>query len=82
MLSDRRPTEADRLARGLRPLSCGRGPVPTGVRFIAVHRGLYEQSGYFGAGCAAAAERALRARGWRLLRRDGAVAVYAPRALR
>lgn len=76
------PPEADRLARRLRPLSCGRGGLPSGVRFIAVHHGLYAQSRYFGAGCAAAAERLLVERGWRLLARDGAVAVYESRALR
>lgn len=70
------PPEADRLARRLRPLSCGRGELPGGVRFVAVHRGLYGQSGYFGPGCADAAERALEARGWLLLGRDGAVSVY------
>ncbi len=71
------PTEADRLARRLRPLSCGRGEVPTGVAFVAVHRGLYAQSRYFRPGCADRAEAALRGAGWRLLERDGAVAVYA-----
>jgi hypothetical protein len=76
------PTEADRVARRTRPLSCGRGPIPPGISFVAVHRGLYAQSGYFGAGCAEAAERSLTQRGWRLLGRDGAVAVYASVALR
>lgn len=76
------PPEADRLARRLRPLSCGRGAFPAGVRYIAVHRGLYEQSGYFGPECAAAAERALVRGGWRLLARDGAVSVYASFTLR
>ena len=76
------PTEADRVARLYRPLSCGRGPVPPGIRFIAVHRALYEQSRYFGAGCADAAERSLVRRGWLLLGRDGSVAVYASVALR
>ena len=70
------PTAADRLARQLRPLSCGRGTVPPGIRYVAVHRGLYEQSGFFAAGCAERAERALAARGWRLVGRDGAIAVY------
>ncbi len=71
------PTEADIVARRLRPLSCGRGAVPQAVAFVAVHRGLYEQSGYFGPGCAGKAESALRRAGWRLLGRDGAVSVYA-----
>ena len=72
------PTEADRLARELRPLSCGRGTVPPGIRYVAVHRGLYAQSGFFAAGCAARAERNLVQNGWRLVRRDGAIAVYMP----
>jgi len=76
------PPAADRLARSLRPLSCGRGPLPAGIGFVAVHRGLYGQSGYFGARCADAAERSLVRRGWRLLGRDGAVAVYESVALR
>ena len=73
------PTEADLLARRLRPLSCGRGEIPAAIAFVAVHRGVYDQSGYFGAGCGERAEAALRAAGWRLLERDGAVAVYARR---
>lgn len=72
------PTAADRLARQLRPLSCGRGTVPPGIQYVAVHRGLYEQSGYFGSGCAARAERNLETSGWRLVARDGAIAVYMP----
>jgi hypothetical protein len=59
------PPAADRLARELRDLSCGRGEIPDdlGVRFVTVHRGLYGQSGFFGAGCAARAEAMLRAGG-------------------
>jgi hypothetical protein len=73
------PPAADRLARELRGLSCGRGEIPTalGIRFVAVHRGLYAQSGFFGPGCADRAEAMLRARGWRLVARDGAIATYA-----
>jgi hypothetical protein len=73
------PPAADRLARELRPLSCGRGPVPVelGVRFVAVHRGLYPQSGFFAPGCAALAEQRLRGDGWRLLARDGPVSTWA-----
>ncbi len=73
------PTEADLFARRLRPLSCGRGEIPAAIVFVAVHRGLYEQSGYFGSRCPAQAESALRSAGWRLLGRDGAVAVYVRR---
>ena len=70
---------ADRLARDLRGLSCGRGEIPPGlgIRFVAVHRGLYDQSGFVGTGCADRAETMLRARGWRLLARDGPIATYA-----
>jgi hypothetical protein len=76
------PPAADRLARRLRGLSCGRGTVPPelGVGFVAVHRGLYAQSGFFAAGCAASAENALRHAGWRLLARDGVISTWrAPR---
>ena len=72
------PPAADRLARRLRPLSCGRGTIPAelGVRFVVVHRGLYEQSGFFAADCAERAEAALRRAGWRLLARDGAISSW------
>jgi hypothetical protein len=72
------PPAADRLARQLRPLSCGRGTIPAGlaIRFVVVHRGLYEQSGFFAADCAARAEAALRRAGWRLLARDGAISSW------
>ena len=72
------PPAADRLARRLRPLSCGRGTIPAelGVRFVVVHRGLYEQSGFFADDCADRAEAALRRAGWRLLARDGAVSSW------
>ena len=73
------PPAADRLARELRGLSCGRGTVPQEleIRFIAVHRGLYRQSGFFAAGCATRAEAALRREGWRLLARDGVISTWA-----
>jgi hypothetical protein len=72
------PPAADRLARALRGLSCGRGEIPPGlgIRFVAVHRGLYAQSGFFGAGCADRAEAMLRADGWTLLARDGPIATF------
>jgi hypothetical protein len=76
------PPEADRLARELRGLSCGRGTIPRelGVRFVAVHRGLYAQSGFFGDGCAVSAERRLRALGWARLATDGTISTWrAPR---
>ncbi len=70
--------EADVAARRLRDLSCGKGEVPQelGVRWVAVHRGLYAQSGFFAPGCPQRAELALERRGWRLVRRDGAIALY------
>jgi len=73
------PKRAVGLARELRPLSCGRGTIPDdlGIRFVAIHRGLYEQSGFFAAGCADRAEAMLRASGWHLLARDGEIATYA-----
>ena len=66
------------LARELRGLACGRGTVPLdlGIRFVAIHRGLYAQSGFFGADCPERAEAMLRAGGWRLLSRDGPIASY------
>jgi len=66
------------LARELRGLSCGRGAIPDdlGIRFVTVHRGLYAQSGFFGANCPARAEAMLRAAGWRLLARDGQISTY------
>jgi hypothetical protein len=72
------PPAADRLARQLRPVSCGRASIPPtlGVRFVAVHRGLYAQSGFFAAGCAARAEAALRQAGWKPLARDGAISSW------
>ena len=72
------PPTADRLARELRALSCGRGEIPAGlgIRFVALHRGLYGQSGFFGPGCADRAEAMLSTDGWRLLARDGPIATY------
>ena len=72
------PPAADRLARELRGLSCGRGTVPPelGVRFVVVHRGLYRQSGFFAPGCADRAETALRRHGWRLLARAGPISSW------
>ncbi len=73
------PREADRMARRLRGVSCGRGEIPAslGVRFVAIHRGLYRQSGFFGSGCPARAEVALRRAGWRPVARDGPISTYA-----
>ena len=72
------PRRAVGLARELVGLSCGRGAVPSelGIRFVALHRGLYAQSGFFGATCPDRAVRALLADGWRLLAREGQIATY------
>jgi hypothetical protein len=71
------------LARRLRGVSCGVGSLPQdllGVRFIAVHRGLYGQSGWFAPDCADRAEAALLRDRWRLLARDGKISSWeAPR---
>jgi hypothetical protein len=69
---------ADRLARDLRGVSCGRGAIPEalGVRFVVVHRGLYRQSRWFAPSCPDAAEAALRAAGWTLLARDGSISSW------
>jgi len=66
------------VARDLRRLSCGYGSLPPGlgVRFVAVHRGLYRQSGWFAADCADRAEAHLRRTGWALLARDGAISSW------
>jgi hypothetical protein len=72
------PPAADRLARTLRGLSCGRGTVPKdlGVRFVVVHGGVYRQSRFFDAECASRAESSLRRDGWRLLARDGVISSW------
>jgi hypothetical protein len=72
------PQRAVGVARELRPLSCGRGSIPDdlGIRFVAIHRGLYAQSGFFGSTCAERAEAMLRASGWRRLARDGQISSY------
>jgi hypothetical protein len=67
---------ADRWAVEHQGLSCGRGRVPAGIRYAAVHRGLYRQSGLFAESCPGRAEAMLERSGWRLLRRDGSIAVY------
>jgi hypothetical protein len=51
-------------------------PPELGVRFVAVHGGLYRQSGFFAPGCDGRAEAALRRAGWRLLARDGVVSTW------
>ncbi len=75
------PRWADTVVRGLKPLGCGdwgseAGLVrDLGVRYVAVHGGYYGH-GLAPARCEAAAARGLRAQGFRLLARDGGVAMY------
>ena len=66
------------VARELRGLSCGRGEVPVslGIRFVALHRGLYAASRFFDPACAYRAERTLRTAGWRALARDGPIILF------
>ena len=72
------PPAADRLARELRGalVRARHGAAGLGVRYVAVHRGLYAQSGFFGRSCPQRAEAALVAAGWRLVARDGPIATY------
>jgi hypothetical protein len=67
---------ADGWAKRHHDLSCGVGDVPTYVRFVAVHRGVYERAGYDGERCAAAAETMLRRQGFRLLARSGPITMW------
>ena len=67
---------ADGWAKRHHDLSCGVGDVPTYVRFVAVHRGVYRRAGYVGDRCAAAAETMLRRQGFRVLARSGAITMW------
>jgi hypothetical protein len=69
--------EADRWAAANRGLSCGRGAIPSWVRYVALHEGMYAQSRLFAPDCPARAAAMLRDGGWRLLAREGPVATYA-----
>jgi hypothetical protein len=78
------PLEADAVLRRLRPLNCGRWTeararlvAELGVRYVAVHRGLYAASPLVEERCGAPAREALLRRGARELARDGAVTLYA-----
>jgi hypothetical protein len=51
-------------------------PASLGVRYVALHRGLYAQSGFFGPACPARAAAWLRERGWHEVSRRGAISVY------
>jgi hypothetical protein len=77
------PARADEVARALRPLNRGdwSGAAPAllrslGVRFVAVHAGIYRQLSGLGPSAEARARTALAAHGWRLLGTDGAVSLY------
>jgi hypothetical protein len=78
------PPRADEVARSLQALNKGnwsgdrqRLLRTLGVRFIAVHRGIYRQAARLTIHDAGRAANALQERGWRLVGRDGAVSVYA-----
>jgi hypothetical protein len=71
------PSGADARLRDLMLVNCGLGAVPTGVRYVVVHGGLYRASPVVNPGCRALAERGLRRHGWRRVARDGPVALYA-----
>ena len=74
------PRPAFRTARRLRPLTCGtwsREVTRLGIRYVAVHDGLYEQ---FYPRCLGRAQAALRGHGFRLLAREGQVKVWTNRA--
>ena len=70
------PPAADRWAREHRGLSCGRGRLPGDVGWVVVHRGLYVQSGFFGAACPDAAEQRLRREGWTRVAQDGVLTTW------
>ena len=72
------PRRADAVARRLRPLGCGSWSEleSLGVRYVAVHRGLYGLGISPPKSCSTQAERSLRAHGFRLLARDGPVSIY------
>src|SRR5207237_8128203 len=65
------PQTADGGATRHHGLSCGVGDVPTYIRFVAMHRGIYKRANYVGDRCPAAAEAMLRRQGFHLLARLG-----------
>ena len=80
------PRRADEIARSLQPLNVGEWTEgrahllrSLGVHFIAVHEGVYRQAAGVTLADADRASAALRAHGWRLVARDGAVKVYTSR---
>jgi hypothetical protein len=74
------PQTADGWAKRHHGLSCGVGDVPTYIRFVAIHRGVYKRANYKTDRCPAAAEAMLRRQGFRLLARSGPISTWrAPR---
>jgi hypothetical protein len=73
-------SEADRLMRRLRPLNCGAGGWQLldrlGVRYVALHAGLYEGAPIVRGDCVGPARVALVHHGFRVLARDGAVTMF------
>ena len=77
------PLRADEIARQLLPLACGDWSgggeallSRLGVRYVAVHRGLYTKNPIVRGPCYEPALRGLEAHGFRPLARDGAVSVF------
>jgi len=78
------PPAAARVMDALRPLQCGAWGETRdallrrlGVRYVAVHGGLYRASPLVAPACRARAENGLRRHGWRRMARDGTIALYA-----
>ena len=67
---------SDGWAKRHRALTCGEGEVPTYVRFVAVHRGVYRRANYMDDRCPAAAEAVLRGQGFHVLSRSGPITIW------
>jgi hypothetical protein len=81
------PPIADQTARRLQWLNTGdwshdgQGRLrELGVRFVAVHDGIYEQVKRLGPEAGVQAKRGLVRNGWRLLSRDGVISIYTLRS--
>jgi hypothetical protein len=77
------PVDANRLAKELRPLACGtwtpareRLLDDLGVRYVTLHRGLYDATVYVGRVCAPRAAAALDAHGFHRVAGDASVTLY------
>ena len=79
------PKSADDTARRLRPLNCGDWSIhPTaldrlGVRYVAVHTGLFAGTCPIKPGCLQPAVRGLLKHGYRLIARGGDIRMYVKR---